>query len=210
MLKKWDETRIKAILIDHLIKEKGHDSIICSEIPFAGGKRRVDILKIKGNLLIAYEIKSDLDSLTNLKKQLDDYINTFNEVYVVLSKKFIGKHKILPKNVGYYWVDPEKRTVILKRKSQRKKRVSKKTLSYFLWKKDIPKAINSYKDSIELIRSRITKHNTTTFIHNLAIQALKKRYKVRFDLFLKERSNKTHFSDINILTRKEIRIDFLP
>ena len=205
--KKWNEERIKAVLIDYLIKKnKDNKYLICSEVPLLGGKRWVDILEIKENSLIAYEIKSDLDSLINLKGQLSDYMNTFNETYVLLSKKFTGKHKNLPKNIGYFWVAPEKGGIILKRKSKRKIFLSKKNLSYFLWKTDIPANLRRYKEPIDLTRLRVIKYNTVKFIHSLAITALKRRYVDRFELFLKERSDKTHFSEINILTKKETEI----
>ncbi len=43
-------------------------------------------------------------------------------------------------------------------------------------------------------------------MHKWAIKALKRRYQDRFELFLEERSPKTHFSEISILTKKEIEI----
>ncbi len=107
--------KIKAVLIDHLLKKSR--SVICVEVPFLGGKRWADIVELKENSLIAYEIKSELDSFTKLKEQLYDYVNTFNEVYVILSKKFIGKHKDLPKSVGYFWVDPNEGITYIEEKS---------------------------------------------------------------------------------------------
>ena len=205
MTKKWDEKRIKAILIDYLIK-KNEERIICSEVPFLGGKRWADILEIKENSLTAYEIKSDLDSFIKLKDQLADYADTFNEIYVVLSKKFTGKHRDLPKNIGYLWVDPDKGKIIPKRKSKKKVCLSKRNLSYFLWKKDMPIDLRRCNESMDLIRDRFIKSNTVNFIHNLAIKALKRRYVDRFKLFLKEKSDKTHFSEINVLTKKETDI----
>lgn len=205
VIKKWDEKRIKALLIDYLIKKKkGH--IICSEVPFLGGKRWADILEIKDNMLTAYEIKSDLDSLRRLQNQLIDYEYTFNEIYVVLSKKFEEKYRDLPKNVGYFVIDPHKEKFILKRKSKIKIRLSKNNLSYFLWQKDMPENFKKYKEPVDLTRNRIIKHKTSKSIHNLAITALRKRYTDRFQLFLKERSHKTHFSEINILTKRETNI----
>ena len=58
------------------------------------------------------------------------------------------------------------------------------------------------------IRKKLIQKSTVKNLHQLAIKALEKRYRHRFDLFLKERDNveKTHFSDINILTKKETNI----
>ncbi len=94
MIQPWNEKKIKATLIDYLLREgRGSNNIICAEVPFLGGRRWADIVELKENSLVAYEIKSELDSLVNLSDQLADYMDTFNEVYVVLSKKFIGKHR---------------------------------------------------------------------------------------------------------------------
>ena len=206
MIKRWDEKKIKAILIDYLLKNKSSSSVICAEVPFLGGKRWADIVELKENSLTAYEIKSDLDSFVNLEKQLLDYTETFNEVYVVLSKKFTGKQKDLPQNIGYFWLDPDKGRVVLKRKSKKKNKPSKKNLSYFLWKKDLPSEFKNSKFSIEIIRDEFIKNSTKKNLQSQAIKALKKRYKDRFELFLREKSPKTHFSEINVLTKKETSI----
>ena len=204
--KKWDEKRIKAQLIDDLIRKNQNKSIICSEVPLLGGKRWVDILEIKKDSLIAYEIKSDLDSIIKLQEQLDDYIGAFNEIYVVLSNKFIGKHTNLPKHVGYFVIEPDEGKIILKRKSKKKIHLSKKKISYFLWKPDMPIHLRKYKKSMDFIRNKLIKNSTTQSLQKLAIQALTRRYSDRFKLFLQEKSKKTHFSEISVLTKKEIHI----
>ena len=205
--KKLDEKQIKAILIDQLMQNSPNHQIICSEVPLLGGKRWVDILEIKPNSLIAYEIKSDLDNLSKIENQINDYTETFNEVYIVLSKKFIDKYKV-PSKIGYFLVDSNMRSVSLKRKSSKKIHLSKENLSYFLWKKDIPPVFKKKHEDIISIRKKLVQKSTTKDLHQLAIKALEKRYRHRFDLFLKERDNveKTHFSDINILTKKETNI----
>ena len=204
--KKWDEKRIKAQLIDDLIRKNQNNSLICSEVPLLGGKRWVDIVEIKNDSLIAYEIKSDLDSIVKLKEQLDDYMGAFNEIYVVLSKKFIGKHTKLPKHIGYFVIEPDKGEIILKRKPQKKTHLSKKKLSYFLWRPDIPKQLRKYKEPMNLVRNKLIKNSTIQSLQILAIKALKRRYNDRFKLFLKEKSKKTHFSEISVLTKKEIYV----
>lgn len=205
--KKLDEKKIKAILIDKLIQNSPNHQIICSEVPLLGGKRWVDILEIKKNSLIAYEIKSDLDNLSKIENQINDYAKTFNEVYLVLSKKFIGKYKV-PSNIGYFLVDSHKRSISLKRKSSKRIHVSKENLSYFLWREDIPSIFKKKNEDIISIRKKLIQKSTAKELQCLAIKALKKRYYHRFDLFLKERdeSEKTHFSDISVLTKKEIKI----
>ena len=203
--KKLDEKKIKAILIDELIKDDPTNKIICSEVPFLGGKRWVDILEIKENSLVAYEIKSDLDNLSTIEGQINDYAETFNEVYLVLSKRFIDKYKV-PQRIGYFSVDSYQRIISLKRRSIKRIYLSKENLSYFLWREDIPYLFKKKHEDMISIRKNLIQKITTKNLHQLAIKALKKRYRHRFDLFLEERSNKTHFSDISVLTKKETRI----
>ena len=206
MEKKWDEKKVKSILIDHLLGKKEEQHIICSEVPFLAGKRWVDILELKEDSFTAYEIKSELDSFEKLHEQLKDYIETFNEVYVVLSKKFMGKHKSLPKNVGYFWIDTDKEEIIMKRKAKGRKTLKKENLSYFLWKKDISRHLKKYKGDVISMRDEFIKKTGIKSMQNIAIEALRERYEPRFELFLKEKGEKTHFSEISVLTKKETSI----
>ena len=173
----WSEKKIKSILIDYLLEKKSSDNIICSEVPFLGGRRWVDILELRHNSFIAYEIKSDLDSLNRLNDQIRDYISTFNEVYIVLSNKFKDKYKILPKNIGYFWIDYQKSKIIERRKAQSKTKLNKKNLSYFLWEKDILSQLKKTRKNKVHIRNIFTKIKTTKEIHKAALSALKNRYK---------------------------------
>ena len=89
-IQKNNQNRIKTLLIDKIIKDNKNidDYIICSEVPFLSGKRWADLVVLTKDSLIAYEIKSELDSLTRLSEQIKDYSKTFDKVYLVLSKKF--------------------------------------------------------------------------------------------------------------------------
>ncbi|MEB4869029.1 sce7726 family protein [Priestia megaterium] len=51
------------------------------------GKSKADFVLINHNRGIVYEIKTDLDNLTRLVYQLEDYSRAFSEVYVVTSEK---------------------------------------------------------------------------------------------------------------------------
>ena len=208
MRNKWSEKKIKSVLIDYLLDKNESSHIICSEVSFLSGKRRVDILELKENSFTAYEIKSDLDSLRKFDEQLKDYSETFNEVYVVLSRKFRGQEKLLPPDVGYFWIDPdsESRPLSIKRKAKRRTNIKKENLSHFLWKKDISKHLKEPCEDVVLMRNRFAERNSLRFIHHLAIKALRERYQGRFELFLKEKSERTHFSEIDVLTKKEISI----
>ena len=208
MKNKWNEKKIKSVLIDYLLSKNESNNIICSEVSFLSGKRWADILELKEDSLVAYEIKSDLDSLRRFKEQLKDYSETFNEVYVVLSRKFKGQERLLPPEIGYFWVDTgrDKRPLSIGRKARRRTNLKKENLSHFLWKKDISRYLKEPCENVVLMRNKFTKKNSLKYIHLLAIKALRERYEGRFELFLKEKSEKTHFSEIDVLTKKETSI----
>lgn len=66
------------------------------------GSSRVDMCKINGTST-AYEIKTDFDNFNRLEKQLSDYMQLFDRVYVICSENRIEDiQKYLPDNVGIY------------------------------------------------------------------------------------------------------------
>jgi hypothetical protein len=73
------------LLNDVLTKEDLSATTILNE--FQIGKSIADVVVLNGHARV-YEIKTDLDDLTKLEKQLIDYCQFANEVYVVASSKF--------------------------------------------------------------------------------------------------------------------------
>lgn len=94
-----NEACIKAEFINHiLLKGKTHIGIF----EFPVGRSRADLCKING-ISIAYEIKTDLDNLLRLNKQIQDYYSIFDQVYVICSsKKVQGILSQLPDECGVY------------------------------------------------------------------------------------------------------------
>jgi hypothetical protein len=67
---------------------------------FRVGKNKADCVILNGKST-CYEIKTDYDSLVRLNDQLGSYLQLFDEVYVVCSKKFEKIiYKEIPKEVG--------------------------------------------------------------------------------------------------------------
>lgn len=78
-----NEACIKSAFINQmLIKGKSHVTIF--ELPV--GNSRADLCKINGSS-VAYEIKTDLDDLTRLDKQLNDYLQIFEKIFIICSEK---------------------------------------------------------------------------------------------------------------------------
>jgi len=76
-----NEISVKSNFINQvLFRSNSHVTIF--ELPI--GNSRIDLCKLNGTS-VAYEIKTDLDNLTRLEKQLKDYIDIFEKVYVICS-----------------------------------------------------------------------------------------------------------------------------
>ena len=205
-MQKNNQNRIKTLLIDKIIKDNKNndDYIICSEVPFLSGKRWADLVVLTKDSLIAYEIKSELDSLKRLSEQMKDYSKTFDKVYLVLSKKF-KKIPAIPQNVGLLRFDNE--IFFKKRVAETQKQLKKENLSYFLWKQDLKKhIINKKEDEVNRLRNRFINKYKIEQIKEMAISCLRKRYENRFELFLYDKNKKTHLEDLYLLSNKHLEI----
>lgn len=196
-----NETELKCLLIDFLLEQYPDCQLIGSEIPYISRKRWVDALLItKENNLIVFEIKSDIDTLKRLDGQIEDAITTFNELYVVTSSKYRNIASLLPKNVGYLFIEKEKQKVV--KKAKHLKRLSKENLTRFLWKSDLEKFCRCNNQSIELMRNSFIKSFSTSEIKDIVVQTLLNRYATRFDMFKQNRGqNKTILEDLDYLTK---------
>ena len=94
-----NEITIKSNFINNiLLKSKNHITIF----ELNSGKSRLDLCKVNGNS-VAFEIKTDLDSLYRLDKQLYDYMSLFEKVYVICSEKRCNIiEKVIPYECGIY------------------------------------------------------------------------------------------------------------
>ena len=198
-----NEKQIKCLLISSLGK-KYQARLIGVEVPFLSGKRWADVLLItKKGELIAFEIKSDYDSLRRMSRQLEDYTRTFNQVYVILSGKFRNSEALrsLPKAVGYAFIDSRKKPIEFARQAKSRKRLSKSNLLFFLWRKDLLICRRGKKDSVEQLRTRMGRACSLTGIQKKAVNALTERYEGRYRTFLREKSDRIQEEDLNYLTK---------
>lgn len=94
-----NETTIKALFLNQVLFKNKRD-ITIFELPVGGS--RVDLCKVNGSS-IAYEIKTDLDNLKRLDKQVMDYHRAFEQVYVICSFNRVSEvESVLPDNCGIY------------------------------------------------------------------------------------------------------------
>lgn len=198
-----DEKILKIRLIDHILSNKYPKcKLIGVEVPFVSMKRRVDVLVITGNKeLIAFEIKSDLDSLKRLHGQMKDYKKTFDKLYIVTSAKYknICDKDSNNTSVGYIYINGK---VDERKKAKPIKKFNKECLARFLLKTDLINLGYNKHDTVEQIRKQLIKDtkNTET-LRKLAIESLLHRYSKRFELFKKHKEQKTLLSDLDYLTK---------
>lgn len=76
------------ITIDIIKNYSLNDTLILNE--FNIGLSKADLVMLNGAIKI-YEIKTELDSLEKLKKQIEDYQKFAEKIYVVTDEKFIDK-----------------------------------------------------------------------------------------------------------------------
>lgn len=94
-----NEIAIKASFINNvLLKQKTQITIF----ELNAGECRADLCKINGKSTV-YEIKTDLDNLIRLDKQLHEYSSIFEEIYIICSNSRINEViKIIPEYIGIY------------------------------------------------------------------------------------------------------------
>lgn len=78
---------IKVRLIRWLQHHNDSDLVLGNEVLYSTRQRRADLLMIKNQLLYAFEIKSEKDKVDRLDEQLEDYLSTFDFVYLVSTQK---------------------------------------------------------------------------------------------------------------------------
>lgn len=147
---KNDASFVKTSLIDFWLKNYTAD-LIANEVPFFKGNRRADLIMISNNNLLGFEIKSELDSLKNLKSQILDYKKIFDFVYVVIDKKFKFSKELaeLPSQIGILVYDKE---IMIKREAKKIKKFKKNDLILLLWRKDLEMLLNSKKLDLDQLQ----------------------------------------------------------
>jgi len=113
------EKDIKIILIKYLLSNSliSENDVLINEFTIDSHSRRVDLLVVKSDLTVAYEIKSEADSLNRVEGQLSKYNSFFDKVVVVAAKKHIEILKLSTDDSIELWqVDETNISIIRKGK----------------------------------------------------------------------------------------------
>lgn len=190
-----NEITIKSNFINNkLLKSKNHITIF----ELNSGKSRLDLCKVNGTS-IAFEIKTDLDSLYRLDKQLCDYMSLFEKVYVICSEKRCNSiEKIIPYECGIYSYKVTKNgKYIFKeyKKAQKSKIINEKQQLELLTKKELESIVNmeDLQTRDELV-NYILKNKTRNQINLIFKNCLKAKYKNQWT-FLESKQNSIYEID---------------
>jgi predicted SpoU family rRNA methylase len=192
---------IKIRLLDYLTQaQENKNAVFANEVLFSQNKRRADLVYLLNETLTAFEIKSDLDNTNKLRKQISDYINTFDKVFVITTKKNLNQvtSKIKFKNVGILLYDGDFREMQEAKTNKVKKRdlvciIDKNTLLREL-------KLKNRNISIDKIRNIAVKKIQLSQLKKISYDKLYTRYVQLFELFEKDRMKNTTIDDLLNLT----------
>lgn len=85
---KCEYVYLNEIFVNEILKKHDEEHSTITELFI--NKSQADLVVINGTTTI-YEIKTELDSLSRLLKQLDDYMLAFDRIYVVTYSKMVEK-----------------------------------------------------------------------------------------------------------------------
>lgn len=124
---KFSEECIRFALVNYLAMSNIEKKfVIASEMLYAYKTKRADLVYLD-DFCSAFEIKSDYDSECRLIYQINDYIKTFDYVYLVLTKNNYKEFEVSSNRVGIILFDGE--GFFIKRKPKLNKKLSKMHLA---------------------------------------------------------------------------------
>lgn len=189
-----NEITIKSNFINNvLLKSKNHVTIF----ELNSGKSRLDLCKVNGTS-IAYEIKTDLDTLNRLDKQINDYMTLFEKVYIICSEKRSKTIKnCIPDECGIYsYRITTKGKYIFKeiKKAKKSKRINAKHQLELLTKKELEMIVNKKATCKYEIINYIIKSKKSSEINLIFKTCLKEKYKNQWN-FLEAKKNNIYEID---------------
>ncbi|HFF9478266.1 TPA: sce7726 family protein [Serratia marcescens] len=205
------EKELKAIVLEHLYKKGVLDekTIVINELTLDSFSRRADLVVIKNERMIAYEIKSDADSLNRLSGQLDKYLEYFDKVVVVTtSKHTLNILNSINEKIEVWEIEDDK--VILKKRGKLQRVESKEKYLDLLKVHEMKKMANLFKIKIEEKNKQEVKKNIAKGVGNISLEKIKlftinaisNRYMLTSNLFIENilLRKKVILSDIDLLS----------
>ncbi|EPR9703952.1 sce7726 family protein [Citrobacter freundii] len=205
------EKEIKKAVLNHLLSKGkiNNDTIVINELTIDSFARRVDLAILVDGKIIAYEIKSDADSLYRLSGQLEKYKQYFDKIIVVTTIKHIEKILTMtPKNIEVWEVADDK--IKIKKRGKLSNIEHKENYLDLLRVQDMRKLAKNFniplssggkreiKDILKKNLNRIPAQKIKVFVADVISQ----RYKVTSSNFIEniKISNRVTINDLNRLS----------
>lgn len=134
-----NDLKVRELLLKELnAKYAGrNDTRIINELGLDFGASRVDVAVVNG-IMHGYEIKSDLDNLNRLPRQIKYYNKAFERMTIVVSRKYLYEVKeMIPKWWGIKIISADKSRLIEIRKGRRVSTQDPEIIIKLLWKKEL-------------------------------------------------------------------------
>jgi hypothetical protein len=178
-----NEISFKGILLKHFINKN-----ITAALEIKTNTSRLDFLTING-ITTSYEIKSAIDNLDKLDKQLNDYLALFEYNFVVIDEKhLVNIINSINENIGIYIIYGNE--IIIKKKSFKSCNLnSEKQLNLFT-KKELMKFFS--KESAD--KMKIINNYDGSQINSVFKRMLKIRYREKWEFF---KNNYNHILPID-------------
>lgn len=193
---------LNEIFINEILKNHETNHKIITE--FYVNNSRADLVIINGTTTV-YEIKTELDTLNRLEKQLEDYVKVFDKIYVVTNKNLVNpvknilKNNISIKNVGIYILENDGNLKKAKQSYSHIKKLDKESIYNCLLKKESEKIDSNYI----LAKQKFLKYSNAR-AHNLFKEFLISREKkYEFIKLLPPSLKMAGFKIQNTLTKKQ-------
>ena len=182
------EPEIKAIVLNHL-KENGCISgktSVINEFTIDNYSRRVDLALANQNHLIAFEIKSEADSLFRLEGQVEKYLEYFDKVVIVAASKHIESiFDTAPQNVAIWEIS--KKGISVRRRGRIEQIKNKEKLINLMKANELIKLSNQ----LGLSRQSRDRRTSETVLQNApisklreaALKSIKKRFLQTYSSF---------------------------
>lgn len=203
------EALIKVAIIKKLIKSGyiDNDSIIIDEFTVNRYERRVDIAIIRETSMIAFEIKSERDSLKRLEGQVNTFSRYFDKVIVVADTKHVGNiQHLLPSETGIWEFNKNSLTV---KQRGRKRKITAKLKRSYLELLTVSELISlaritnyKLKDNHRASLLKELEQTNMKALVEFVISAISKRYRESTNRFLIETNNRNiSVRDLNLLSK---------
>lgn len=206
------ETAFKCKLIDFLMKEiVKPTSVIGLEVPFAGARRRGDVVVVNESDVVGIEIKTEVDKLESAGAQISDYLLTFDYAYLATVKAKVAEaRRIIPASVGLIVFDRDEFKI--GRQARFRKNQSRLYLADLISRQDLVRALRDSglkgftNSDVTTLRQELLKRVNLPTLRELARNSLRARYSTGFSAFMSERGNATLEDELKLLQGGDLQI----